>query len=162
MVPREHTILIVEEELEGARAWAERHAVPLEWRPDELELRVQLTQPKTEGLFYLRGIFDNYREIPPAWQFCDEDWKASATPVLYPHPETVIEGPPPVGSIFHTKPVICAPFNRLAYGRGAVHPDWSMADWHSLSQPNQVKASTIGDMLQTLWLHLSVTRRRMA
>jgi hypothetical protein len=156
MIPRDQTTLIVEDELKGAQAWAGRYAVPLDWIPDSLELRAVLTQPVTTEKFYLRGHFDDYRELPPEWQFCDESWSPAATPRNYPRPET-----PPIGSVFHTNPVVCAPFNRLAYSaHGGPHGDWGITQWHSLPQA-QVKAATIGDMLAVFLLHISYTKGRM-
>lgn len=161
MIPRDHTLIYIEEELLGAEAWAERHAVRLLWVPESLEVRATLTQPETKDLFFLRGRFDDYREIAPAWSFTDAEWTGAPRPQLFPRP-----APPPNGgaSIFHTQPVICAPFNRLAYKQHqGPHVDWGgPAGWLTAGRPNEVRAHYLGDMLSVMHQHFVVTRGRMA
>ena len=163
MIPREHTLIHVESELVGARAWAERHRVPLEWLPDGLELRATLSQPETGDEYFLRARVGDYRELPPAWSFTDSNWKADPIQTLFPRPNTVTSGG---ASIFHTQPVICAPFNRLAYkfeGVQGPHGDWGgPANWLAAGKPNEVRADSLGDMLSVIYQHFLVTRGRMA
>lgn len=84
MVSREHALILVEDELPGAQAWAGRHGVSLLWVPKSLEVRATLTQPETKELFYLRGVFDDYRELPPVWSFTAEEWAAAPAMCLFP------------------------------------------------------------------------------
>ena len=69
MLPKKTSVAVVEHELKGVRAWAERRSVPLEWHAATLELSVTLRQPVTGEVFYLRGRFESYRAQPPAWLF---------------------------------------------------------------------------------------------
>lgn len=163
MIRREHTIIHVENELAGARGWAERHRVPLQWLPDALELRITLSQPESDDLYYLRARVDDYRELPPAWTFTDTEWKSEPRKEFFPRPQSL-----PLGraSIFHPQPVICAPFNRLAYKFDHVqgpHADWGgPATWLAAGQPNEVKAHYLADMLSVIQQHLAFSRGRMA
>lgn len=161
MIPRNHTLIYIEEELLGAQAWAERHHVPLLWAEEGLELRATLTQPETQEMFYLLGRFDDYREVAPSWTFTDSEWTAAPRQQHFPRP-----GHLPAGgaSVFHTQPVICAPFNRLAYKEHqGPHQDWGgPANWLTAGQPNEVKAYFIGDMLAVIQRHFAVSRGRMA
>lgn len=160
MMSREATIIILEDEFLGARAWAERHGVTLAWLPKILEVRAPLTQPETNERFYLRGQFDDYRVQAPAWVFTDAAWSAEPQPQLFPRP-----GQSPFGSsVLHPKPAICAPFNRLAYAEHqGPHGDWGgPANWLTAAQPNEVKAHHLGDMLQVIFRDFSYSRGRMS
>ena len=155
-----HSLIHIEEELPGAKAWAARHDLPMDWLPDSLVVRVTLAQRETKEEFYLQGKFDNYRAIAPAWTFTDRLWTAEPAVNLFPRPAAMPGGK---SSIFHTKPAICAPFNRLAYSvfKGP-HSDWGGPEnWLTAGQPNEVKAFFIGDMLSVIYQHFSVTAGRM-
>jgi hypothetical protein len=161
VIPRDHTLIHLEDELPGAQTWAERHGDPLLWVPEALEVRVALTQPETKELFFLRGHFDDYREIAPAWTFTDAVWTAPPRQQLFPRPAPPLSGGV---SVFHPQPVICAPFNRLAYRQqNGPHNDWGgPANWLTAGRPNEVKAHYLGDMLSVMHQHFVVTRGRMA
>lgn len=160
MIPREHTRITVEDEMSGAQAWAQRHGVPLVWDPDILEVRATLIQPESAAAFYLRGRFDDYREIAPAWTFTDAEWAAEPQRQFFPRP-----APLPTGgsSMFHTQPVICAPFNRLAYKQhNGPHDNWGgPANWLTAGAASEVRAQQLGDMLSVVYRHFLVTRGRM-
>lgn len=162
MAPRDDTLLYVKDELPGAQAWAERHRAPLVWAEEVLELRVTLTQPETKQPFYLRGRFDEYRELPPEWTFTDSAWTAATAFALFPNLAQTPYGSP----LFiraNSGPVICAPFNRLAYAaHGGPHRDWTLAAWLAAGHESQVKAHCIGDMLQIIYRDVLLSRGRMA
>jgi hypothetical protein len=160
VVSREHTLILLEDELSGAQAWATHHDVPLLWVPEVLEMRATFTQPETKDLFYLRGRVDDYREIPPAWTFTDATWAAEPCAQLFPRPAQTPYGT----SVFLNQPVICAPFNRLAYKEHeGPHQDWAgPVNWLTAGQPNEVKALFLGDMLSVIHQHFFCTRGRMA
>ena len=151
MIPRETTVLHIREELVGATAWAARHTVELEWLETDLELRAVFTHPVSAERFFLRGVFDDFRYLPPILTFNDEVWGGALVPVNYPR---VLR--PQFGSTLfimnNRTPVICAPFNRLAYAeQGGPHGDWQgPSNWLSAGQAGQVKAHFIGDMLQAI------------
>lgn len=147
MLPDEHAQATVEDELESARAWGERHQVPITWKPEALELRAVLVQPSTGSEFYLRGRFDNYRELPPEWAFCSPDWRKRGKQYFPARPSRTPFGSP----ILHSNGLICAHFNRLAYkSHGGPHADWGgPAQWIT-SDDRYAYADVIGDMLQVI------------
>lgn len=162
MATREDSLLYLEDELPGARAWAERRDAPLTWVPDLLELRVALSQPETRDLFYLQGRFDGYRELPPTWSFTDVAWTAPASLSLFPKVSSTPYGSP-LFIMATSGPVICAPFNRLAYAvHGGPHGDWTLAAWLAAGQAGQVRADCIGDMLSIIHRDFMLSRGRMA
>lgn len=161
MIPIEDTIIIVEDELRGARPWAGRCNVPLAWLLHRLELRVTFTQPETKELFFLRGRFDDYKAIAPALTFSDATWEATGRTLDFPKVIT-----PPHGSPMFIAggngAVICVPFNRLAYAQhGGPHSDWGgPTNWLNAGGA-YVRAETIADMLQAIRRDFLHTRGRM-
>jgi hypothetical protein len=160
VVTAEVTTASVEDELIGAQAWANRTRIPLEWNADRLELRATLMQPETNEPFYLIGTFKDYRACPPAWTFAESDWTVSQQPKTFPANQ-----PTPYGASVFTKgrtgPVICAPFNLLAYAEAAgPHGDWGTpSQWLTIT--GHARATTVGDMLALIWRDLNVSRGRM-
>jgi hypothetical protein len=162
VIPAEQTLIILADELEGARSWAERHGVTMEWLPGSLELHVTLVQPETNYPFLLRGRFLDYRALPPEWTFSDEKWQQSGRRCDSPKGVPIGRW----GTIFidyEGIAVICAPFNRLAYREHAgPHADWSgPANWLNAAA-GRIHADTIGDMLQSIYRDFLFTRERMA
>lgn len=158
MLPREVTLAVVDEELRAARNWADRRGIDLDWEPGPVRLRVVLIQPVSGEPFYLQGVFDAYRALPPSWDFRNEHWKDPDEKTNHPAPGR----PPGIGSsIFHTHPVICAPFNRLAYKtHGGPHDNWGGPEqW--LHVQGTVRADTIGDMLAVIARDLACSPGRM-
>jgi hypothetical protein len=159
VLSHEDTLILLEDELPGAQAWASRYGVPLLWVPEGLEVRATFTQSETNDLFYLRGSFDDYRGLAPAWTFTDAAWIAEPRPQLFPRPATTPYG----ASVFHGNAVICAPFNRLAYAKHhGPHKDWGgPTSWLTAGRPNEVKAHYLGDMLSVIHQHFRFSRGRM-
>lgn len=162
MVPAETTVVIVEHELAGTRAWAKRTGVDLDWRPDDMELRVIIPRPGTDDSFCVVGRFDGYREVPPAWSFADAEGRVTGALGSAPAPQQT-----PFGACIFIKhgtpqiPVICAPFNRLAYAaEKGPHADWGgPAQW--LNPRSGIFAATIGDMLAVIRRDIVATKGRM-
>jgi hypothetical protein len=152
------TIELVEHELKAAEAWAMRRKLQLVWISEHLLVRVELNRPEIGDPFYLEGDFAGYRVVPPAWRFTDSAWTRSAS-VDYPAATSTPFG----GSIFHSKPVICVPFNRLAYSdHGGPHNDWGgPTNWLSAGI-GYVRAHTLGDMLSVIHRDFSFSQGRMA
>jgi hypothetical protein len=165
MVPAEQVRIHLHQELPAAQAWAARRGFLLEWDSDLLEVRVTLSQAETNEAFFLRGRFDGYRALPPSWSFTDATWATTGVMSHFPRQRTnrfgsamfISGGMATTGAAA----VICAPFNRLAYGteRGP-HTDWSLADWTRAGQ-GYVKALHLGDMLQAIARDFADTRGRM-
>ena len=168
MIPASETRIIIEPEIRGAQAWAERHGIISTWIADALELRTTLVQPEGSTRFYLRGRFDNYRAVAPEWTFTDATWATLGK--LSDFPKPITQPPPRTASIFldfQNKGVICAPFNRLAYASvSGPHQDWGGPEqWleasNKTSAAGQVRADTVGDMLQVIRRDFLVTSGRM-
>jgi len=168
IIPASETRIIIEPEIYGAQAWAERHGVIFAWIAEMLELRTTLVQPGGSINFYLRGRFDNYRAVAPEWTFTDATWVALGRLTDFPKPIT--QPPPRTASIFlnfQNRGVICAPFNRLAYASGSgPHQDWGGPEqWlvasNKASTAGQVRADTVGDMLQVIRRDFLRTSGRM-
>jgi len=159
MPPQREIVATVEFELEQATPWITRRGLAVDWEPSELRLRTVLAQSGTEEQFFLQGTFDSYKELPPVWEFYDSDWQCSREKRLYP-----ANSPCPFrSSIFHGNPVICAPFNRLAYKQlGGPHGNWGGPDNWRHVEGSHLKATTVGGMLQHIRRHLRPTRGRMA
>ena len=168
MIPANETQIVIESEIRGAQAWAERRGFSCVWNPEALELRTVLHQPRDATEFYLRARFDNYRAFAPEWTFSDSNW--SRVGELWDFPKPIINPAPPTGSTilqFNQRAVICAPFNRLAYASySGPHQDWSgpeqwMAASVKTSANGQVRADTVGDMLQVIYRDFVRTQGRM-
>lgn len=159
MIPRDLTLALVEqEELEPAREWARRAGVELMWRRETLEIRAVFKQRSSGDRFFLLGNLDGYKAVPPAWEFCDAGWGSSGTKGNYPRQAT-ING---IGSIFHSKPVICAPFNRLAYQtHGGPHADWGGPEQWLKAAPGSARADTLADMLALIARDMNYSKGRM-
>ena len=162
MLPTAVTDAAIAHELPGVIAWAERHGIALDTRLlDSRIIRVVLVQEATGETFYLHGGLAGYRAVPPAWEWQDATWSTGDGLHLSPRPEST-----PFGSsmfLSHNgRGLICAHFNRLAYGRyGGLHPEWgSEAQWMTAGQ-SFVRATTIGDMLQSILRDFRFTKGRM-
>lgn len=158
MPPHAEIVAVVEHELTEAQFWAECKGLDLDWEPEELRLRTVMTQRETDESFYLQGVFDEYKELAPEWEFFDSGWSTGGKRQHYPS-----RSPCPFGSsIFHTDQFICVPFNRLAYEEcGGRHSDWGgPRNWLNVEGGNS-HATTVGGMLQQVYRHLRETRGRM-
>jgi len=159
VIPRDLTIALVEqEELEPARQWARRAGVELTWDAEALQLRAVLTQRATGERFFLLGCLDGYKAVPPAWEFRDQAWEVAGAKRNYPAAASI----PGIGSIFHAKPVICAPFNRLAYQiLGGPHGDWGGPEQWLKAAPSSAHADTLADMLALIARDMNHSNGRM-
>ena len=150
-------------ELPGVTAWAARHdQITLDTGfLNQRVIRVVMVQEISGHTFYLQGNLDDYKALPPAWEWRDETWSTNKGLSLSPRPERS-----PFGSSMFLRGngtgVICAHFNRLAYGaHGGPHGDWgSEAQWMTAGD-GYVRAVTIGDMLQSILRDLRFTKGHM-
>ncbi|SRR6266849_7025765 len=151
-----------ETEIPGAIRWAKHHGLEHSWDKEALAFTVRLQGgSEREGepeAYLLTGTFDDYRVIPPVWRFLDPRTRRDIGPAAYP-----MAGPFPQGSVLHSSGVICAPWNRLAYGdRGGPHMDWTEpAKWQTLA-PQYTSANTIPDMLARVRAEVLLSPRRLA
>jgi hypothetical protein len=163
MVPANVTIVCVEAELTRADGWLARHVVSHKFDRETLRFEAVMTHVATGRLLRLVGDMAGYKAVPPAWTFVDletGDPKPSAWPKGDPLPENA------GASIFilhGAQSVICAPFNRLAYAdANGVHSNWgNSSGWLQVQDPGHVKATTIGEMLAVIDLHLLQSKECM-
>ena len=148
---------VMADELPAITAWAYRSGWAVMYDPVALKGRAEVWHPKqrhTKVLFWfdVEGYPDRQ---PPAWWCGGDGLVVSKESQNYPRPPATPPPGPPNGSIFHPNPVICAPWNRLAYSvNGGPHGDWaSLAAWKT-NGVEYTQAHTIPDMLATLNLHL--------
>jgi hypothetical protein len=113
--------------------------------PDYGSLRVIVTmRAHTKDLFIVEVSCNDYKELPPLFEFIDPDSGERGTRHAYPKSSD---------SFFHESgPCICARFNRKAY-KSVVdtgpHADWNFGDWQTSTDNNfhWENASKLGDML---------------
>lgn len=151
MTPIEITrAVIATDELVAITAWANRHHWDVALDLESLRLIAATPHPVTGDEIEFHGDFEGYPAQAPAW-WCGS---SPSDKTGYPGPATS-----PVaglqGSIFHSNPCICAPWNRLAYAaHGGPHGDWgTTTDWKQAGA-GYTQAHTIPDMLGALRLHL--------
>lgn len=148
------------DEMLGVAAWVSRHSA---WKVtlgrDELRLLAEVDHPRQgQGRLYLVAELDDYRVLPPAWRFVDGSGDSPRGAWPAPAPITLGQA-----SIFHTQPVLCAPFNRLAYKQeGGPHGNWGPPTNWLADRPGYVRATHLGEMLAAINMHLSVSPGRMS
>ena len=162
MLPKVVTDAAIEAELPGAVCWATRHRIAMDTSCVKNQIiRVELIQEGENEKFFLQGNFEDYKALPPIWDWRDETWLVSGEPQLSPQPENN-----PFGSMFirhEDSSVICAPFNRWAYGaHDGPHSDWKEPAQWLTTGAGHIHAITIGDMLQAILRDFTFTKGRMA
>jgi hypothetical protein len=148
------TKVVVAAELGAATSWASRHGWTLTYDVSTKCGKAVATHPVTGTLIEFHFDTTGYPDRqPPAW-WCGAE---KSDPKNYPSGAAQAKPGHPNGSIFHGQPVICAPWNRLAYTQvvpGAPHSDWTLASWKVMA-PEYTQAHSIADMLAALELHLA-------
>lgn len=120
-----------------------------------MELRVTLKKAGSELQFYLKGHFDDYRMLPPRLWFCGHAWGGETDPRNYPKVQRS-NGRSAICILPPTGPVICAPFNRLAYAEHqGPHGDWGGPPAWQTVNTGVIRALHIGDMLQALQVEVN-------
>lgn len=151
------TEAVMADELPAMTAWAERNGWRLTYDPDALRGRAEVEHPHVTGrIIIFRFEVTGYpNEQPPAWWCGGDGTSVSTDRADYPRPAQIPPPGLPNGSIFHPNPVICAPWNRLAYAEhGGPHADWAaLAAWKTYGA-GSTQAHTIADMLSALAIHL--------
>lgn len=161
MIPPAVTDAAIASELPAAIAWAQRHCLELDTKLlTERIIRVVLVQEEEAEQFYLQGRFDDYKALPPIWDWRDENWSKSNEPNLSPRPHDN-----PLGSMFiqhKNSSIICSHFNRLAFGTNdGPHSDWGHPAQWMTAGAGYIHAVTIGDMLQSILRDFRFTKGRM-
>ena len=150
MVPRDVTIAVVENELPALNNFAQRRGWSVSWLAVQLAVIADGKHHGDNTSVRVHADVTGYRVVPPAWRFVLPD-SIEPKPHRFPRGGTVPGG---VGSIFHGKGVICAPFNRLAYKEhDGMHGDWGGPEnW--LDVRGHVRATTLAEMLAQIVMHL--------
>ena len=161
MLPPRVTAAAFASEIEGAHEWARRAHVKLEAVLPQQLVRAVFVREASGEEFFLQGRFDGYKEMPPAWEWCDSDWSDPDNRRLSPE-----AAPTPYGSSMFLaqgdKAVICAPFNRLAFkANGGPHDNWGELSHWMTAGDEYVYAVTIGDMLNSVERDFRYTTGRM-
>lgn len=123
---------------------------------DQLKLKIQLIHEKTGQPFILQGCLDEYKAIPPAWEFVDPETGEEGTAAAYPEPPN----PAPGGSALFIAAgaqgrVICVPCNRLAYEKHkGPHANWTLANW----MQETPRYLTLCDMVNRINIDLQASR----
>ncbi len=168
MVAADVTRVVVETEMEPALSWAARHGWELQLDASALRLTALMAHPADKHPLALVADLNGYRGVPPAWEFVDRETRARDRHA-FPKGAPLFAPPGQKASIFteyQGTPVVCAPFNRLAFADGTgIHGNWGASSgWLSLivDGGDIVRASTLGEMLATIELHLRVSPGRYA
>jgi hypothetical protein len=133
------------EEVAAAERWATRHGIALAYDDACLTVRVEMQGSSAEGSsperYLVVGQFDDYRLLPPAWQFVDHRTGMAIGLPAYPKPDG--------GSVLHGNGLVCAPWNRLAYKNlGGPHDNWDISKWQDVK--DGTRADYVADMLARL------------
>ncbi len=143
----------VERDLGAVASWARRHGWAFRGDLDALVLRAATYHPATGRLVEVRADLQDYPGLPPGWRFVLPGTDDSP-PAAWPLPGQL---PGVSGSIIHSNPCICAPWNRLAYSaHGGPHGEWAMTSWRTISG-GTTKADHLPDMLDQIHMHLTVS-----
>jgi len=116
------TRAVLDQELVAVRELGRMH----KWGiiPEFSVPRVTVTLYAYNGdLFIIEARCDDYKELPPFFEFIDPLTGECGTKAGYPNGHD---------SFFHQAPCLCAPFNRKAYKTIdplGPHADWSIGDW---------------------------------
>jgi hypothetical protein len=107
----------------------------------------------TGDMYVVEAKCDNYKEVPPLFEFIDPESGERGTRRAYPKT---------TDSFFHDSgPCICAPFSRKAYKSVVAtgpHDDWKFGDWQTSTASNIQWANfaKLGDMFGLI--HTRVSR----
>lgn len=149
-------------EMPAAIRLAQSLAVDMTYDEHALRAGLSLTGPPAadghaEEPYLVTIELDHYRTLPPAWRFVDPRTGDEIGKAAYPQ----LSG----NSIFHSNGVVCAHWNRLAYGaNGGPHSDWGNGDpaaWQT-TRPSETVALHVPDMLDRLVREVRSSRGRMA
>lgn len=150
VTPSDITEAVIAEEQAAITAWAARHGWDVELDLATATATAKALHPVTGKSVLFSADLSGYPAQAPAW------WCGSSPSDRAGYPAPMAAPVPGLqGSIFHPNPVICAPWNRLAYAvHGGPHGDWGTpTDWRRAA-PTSTQAHTIADMLAALRLHL--------
>ena len=150
VTPSDITQAVIAEERAAITAWATRHCWEVQLDLATATATATSVHPVTGQPVVFSADFEGYPAQAPAW------WCGSSPSIKSDYPAPMATTVPGLqGSIFHPSPVICAPWNRLAYAvHGGPHNDWGIpTDWKQAAATS-TQAHTIADMLAALRLHL--------
>ena len=156
-------------EVEADLPWLKARAARAGWGwtfdPETLTLNVKFTRDTSNETYLLRGVFDQFRSLPPIWDFVDLDIGEVGTRSAYPKQVGSTDNPNRIAPIFiesGTKgQLICLPCNRLAYREldpRAPHGDWQLVNWTQLDP----KYPTVEEMVSRIAQDIQLSKGRWA
>jgi hypothetical protein len=133
-VDLEVTRQILKEEVDRMAALATSYGWTVATDLSALTVTVRMRSCLSQAEYIIEAKCDNYREMPPFFEFIHPNTGERGTKRCYPSPES---------SYFHGMPCICIQWNRKAYqNHGGPHGDWTMANWMSY----RPSTKSLGDM----------------
>lgn len=133
---------ILHEEVEAMHAVASTFDWSISVDSEALTVTVKMHSSLDAEKYVIEARCDNYRSVPPYFEFIHPDTGERGTPHCYPAD----------GSFFHPTPCICIQWNRKAYNsNGGPHGDWPMANWEA-AKPG---TTTLGDMFLQIQLRIN-------
>jgi len=126
-VDPELTLQIIEEELRDMAPLIASYGWDVNTDRANLTVSVKMISVIDSETYILEAKCDNYKELPPFFEFIHPETKERGTKQCYPTD----------GSFFifpnDKAPCLCVQWNRKAYGvHGGPHSDWPMPNWINL------------------------------
>jgi hypothetical protein len=142
---------IMEEELAAMAPLAATYGWEVHSDLPNLTVTVRLRSAIDGEVYVLEARCDDYKALPPVFEFIHPDNSERGTRRCYPKD----------GSFFHTNPCICIQWNRKAYqSLGGPHGDWSLANWMS-DRPTMQELGGMFGLVQRQINNLSQYQGRM-
>lgn len=117
------TRAILEEELVAMAHLAASCSWQVTPNLDNLTITVRMKSAIDGEEYILEAKCDDYRELPPTFEFIHPQDGTRGTRHCYPSDQGG-------SSYFHSSPCICIQWNRRAYGSlGGPHTEWTMTSW---------------------------------
>jgi hypothetical protein len=111
---------IIEEELRSMAPLVDSYGWEMTSDLSNNTVTVKMKSIVDSEVYILEAKCDDYKELPPFFEFIYPDTGERGTKLCYPAD----------GSFFHANPCICVEWSRKAYAvHGGPHNDWQMANW---------------------------------
>ena len=154
-VSREVSAAVMREELELMKDLAQTYGWEVTPNYEQLLVTVVMySHAKDDGSkdkFIVEALCDDYKELPPLFEFIEPDTGVRGVPNAYPKGKD---------SLFHTSgPCVCAPFNRKAYKKlfdTGPHPEWELGNWmtSTANNYNWANHTKLGDMFGLIQMRI--------
>jgi len=136
---------IVKEELQAMAPLVASYGWEVVTDFPNITVSVKMRSVIDSEIYTLEAICDDYKELPPFFEFIHPGTKERGTKRCYPVD----------GSFFiqhNGNPCLCVQWNRKAYGtHGGPHNEWQMSNWMSL-RPGMI---VLGDFYHLVQLQIN-------